>query len=320
MITIDINKLLEEGFSQSEMTAWDECPEAWYRGYAERLYLPGQISWPLLYGDAAHKNIEYFHREGHRPKEIVMLQIPNDMEGMLSAEQEAELQHWNAVLSAQMERYFIHYADDAETLELLLEGTEQVLETVFHGIRLRGKIDMMMKRSTNFGIMDTKTTSRYSPDILNGWYYKFQFMFYPWLTWRALGKKISEFGVDVIVKPALRLKQNESVESFHARIKADMIQEPDKYFKRIWLPLVKGSLEVFEETLLKPKLNRIKALTNVTQPDILNLLTRNRNTNNCSRIGRTCQFLPLCQNGESERFRYRAKEYKHTELDTQTFE
>ncbi len=318
LIVID-ESTFDQGFSQSEITTWDECPEKWYRGYNQRLHLPG-ISWPLLYGTAVHKNLE-LHYQGELRERcgdgdgFAMLQIPDGI--FPTAEQDADLRYWNLILQAQMERYFVHWAAADEALDVIPEGTEQIMETEFMGVKLRGKIDMMFRPKKGAIVLrDHKTSSRYSPDLMDSWYYKFQFMFYVWLARRVTGMKINEFEVNLIVKPQLRLKKDESVESFAARCKADMIQEPDKYFKRIPLPLMKGCLEEFETNVLIPKILRIKALTDVTQSAILPLLVRNRNTNNCSRIGMTCPFIPLCVHGEKEKFRYQTRQYKHEELDT----
>ncbi len=310
-IVIDVSTF-DQGFSQSEITTWDECPEKWYRGYNQRLHLPG-ISWPLLYGTAVHKNLER-HYMGE-DLDFAMLQIPDGI--FPTAEQDADLYYWNSILIAQMERYFQYWAEQDETLDVIPEGTEQIMETEFMGVKLRGKIDMMFRPDKKKIVLrDHKTSSRYSPDLLESWHFKFQFMFYVWLARRVTGMKINKFEVNLIVKPQLRLKKEESVESFAARCKADMIQEPDKYFKRIPLPLMKGCLEEFEQNILIPKILRIKALTDVTQSAILSVLVRNRNTNNCSRIGMTCPFIPLCVHGEKERFRYQTRQYKHEELDT----
>lgn len=297
------------------MTTWDECSERWYRQYNERLRLPGTVAWPLVYGTAVHATLESYYKTGVVPTEFASLQIPSDV--IMTADDEIEQEYWNAVLQVQMRRYFAYYNDDFQNLSVIPEMTEQVLETVFDGIKLRGKIDLGHRPKKGIvAQMDHKTSGRWSPDILNGWYFKFQFMFYPWLAQRATGIKVNEFTVNAIIKPSIRVKKDESLGAFAARLEGDMIQDPTKYFKRVYLPISKGFFERFETEILQPKLNRIKALTSPTQSAILPSLVRNLNTNHCVRIGLgSCPYLPLCTHGEAERFRYRVKPIKHEELD-----
>jgi hypothetical protein len=133
------------------------------------------------------------------------------------------------------------------------------------------------------------------------------------------GRKITKFTVNGLKKPELRIGKTESIETFVSRIRQDMIQTPEKYFKRIPMDRIAGSMEHFEERVLRPKLNRIRLLTEAsTSGIVLESLARNQNTGNCVKYGSTCQFMPICQHGfKLEGFQYTRREHKHEELETE---
>jgi hypothetical protein len=140
-------------------------------------------------------------------------------------------------------------------------------------------------------------------------------MFYTWLLTKAKGIIPKTLMVDAIKKPAQRRKKEESTVALVSRIRAEMIQEPAEYFQRIPLMMYKNTLDTFERLILVPKINRIRYLTGDNASAIVELLTRNKNTESCFNYGSVCPYLPLCLHGDkAERFRYTEREHKHVEL------
>ena len=298
--------------TQSEISLWDDCPEKWYRAYAQQLELKNaKPSWSLIYGTAVHQVIDDWWQGKTIDFANLQLDIPTNC--ILDADDEAEKQYYTALLRIQMARYTTYYQDDKKDLKII--SNEQILSLPYEGFILKGKIDRVWKDKKKVVLCDTKTAGRISMETYEGWHFKFQFMFYVWLLFKCTGQKVDELIVDAVVKPALRRKQNESVQDLHGRILSDMIQEPKKYFQRVPLTIYKGTLERFEEEILRPKINRLKLLTSNTDSAIVDVLTRNKNTNNCHKYGTTCSFLPLCVHGPgAEMFRYVKRDIKHVEL------
>ena len=288
---------------------WDECPEKHHRRYRELLEPKNaKPNWALLYGSAIHNAIDQWNKH-----EVVTLQIELPEGIILDGEDEVLLEYWQGVLEVQMERYMIYYAEDFENHEVIMN--EEVLRTEFMGITLEGKIDRVWRMGKKIVQVDTKTVSSLDKDKYDGWHFKFQFLFYTWLLAKAKGIVPNEVWVDAIKKPAQRRKKEESTPALIQRIRQEMIQNPQDYFMRIPLLMHKGTLERFEKEILVPKINRIRYLTNDPAPAIVDVLTRNKNTESCHNYGSTCPYLPLCLHGDkAERFRYTEREHKHVEL------
>jgi len=299
-----------EGFTQSEICTWDDCAEKWYLGYNHNLEIKGGFEWHFVYGDAVHETLENFYKFG--TEEVAALQFPEGT--LLTSAQEYERDMWQGILEVQMERYFHRYQDDLEVFSPWV--VEKEVEVEFEGVKLRGKIDLgydVDGGETNI-LSDHKT---YGVEDYEGWNFRFQFMFYIWLAQKAFNRKVRKFIVNGIKKPQLRQGKKESLPTFVTRIRQAHIQEPEKYFVRHTLPTIKQSMEHFEERVLRPKLERIKLLTQEGTSDIvIESLVRNQNTNNCVKYGRACEFLPICKHGyKSPSQFYTQRPNKHRELN-----
>lgn len=295
------------GFTQSEIGTWDDCAEKWYLGYNQLLEKIGGFEWHFVYGDGVHASLEHFYRTG--TMEVATLQFPEGVN--LTAAQEIERDMWQMILKVQMERYAEYYKDDLEAWDIW--AVEEVLEYEWEGVKLRGKLDLGFDSDAIPSISDHKS---FGMDDYEGWNFRFQFMFYWWLARKVTGRKIRKFMVNGVKKPQLRLKKDESVASFGVRVLQDMIQVPDKYFVRVNLTSMKHSMEHFEERVLRPKINRIKLLTQEGTPAmIVESLVRNQNSHNCVNYGSSCPFLPICKHGNiREGHFYRRRADKHVEL------
>lgn len=299
------------GFTQSEIGVWDDCAEKWYLGYNHRLQRRGGFEWHFVYGDAVHETLANFYRDGS--EEIASLQFPEGT--VLTAEQELERVKWEAVLRVQMEQYFAYRQDDLAAWSPW--AVEEVIETEFEGVKLRGKIDLGHRvDGDDVDILTDHKT--FGLDDYEGWQFRFQFMFYIWLVQRATGRKIKQFMINGIKKPQLQWTKKETLQGFAVRVRQAMIQEPAKYFQRHPMHMIKHSMEHFEERVLRPKIERIKLLTQATTPaTIVESLARNQNSHHCVAFGSCCEFLPICKHGASrEQHFYQRRDHKHSELAT----
>lgn len=303
------------GITQSEMSTWDDCAEKWYLGYNHMLQRKGTWARYFVYGDAFHRAMEQFYTDG--TETYPYLKVPSD--AILTGEDEFWLDLWQRILTVQLRRYYAYYQDDLTMWTPILN--EEIVNVEWEGVRWSGKIDLgiEIKGCKGAALIDHKSAARFDMATLQGWEFRFQFMFYLWLAEKHTGQKFSRFVVNGLKKPELKLGKTESVDTFVSRIKQAMIQEPDKYFRRIPLERMSGSMEHFEERVLRPKLHRLRLLTEpTTSAIILESLARNQNTGNCVKYGRICQFMPICQNGfKLEGFQYTRRESKHEELEAE---
>lgn len=305
-----------EGLTQSEMQTQDNCGEKWYLGYNLMLARKQKFSWALTYGSWIHAALEEFYAsKGKRWK--VDATIPKATLRTLSLENQAKYEYWQKLAKLQMDIYASHYKGDFKFFRV--ESIEEKVDYTFDGVRLKGMIDLFVYSNGHKGyyVVDHKTTSRLDKTTVDGWDFRLQFMFYCWLASKLWPKKpVRGFFINAIKKPALRQGEAESTVQFLQRVQTDMLANPEKYLYRDRLILKKDDLAHFEETILQPKLERVKLLMNPKIPDSVKfVMLRNKNTDHCTHYGQPCEFLPICKNGmEVEQHAYKVRENKHEEL------
>lgn len=300
------------GFTQSEISTHDDCAEKWYLGYNHLLRKRGSWADYFVYGDAIHETLKHYYSTGE--EQIATLQLPDDV--IVTGEVAAKLEYMQAIVNVMMERYFHFYKDDLKIMEISL--CEEVVEFEFEGLKLLARIDLLFQTigDPTYILSDHKSSAREESYSFAGYQFRFQFMFYFWIVQKAYEIQIDKFLVNHIKKPALRQGKNESLQAFIARVRADMVQVPEKYFQRTWLPMIKGSMEHFEQRVLRPKIERLKLLTQATTPaSIVEVIARNQNTGACTQYGHCCPFMQICQDGfKRAGHQYVTRENKHEEL------
>lgn len=305
---------LSEGFTQSEMTTLDNCGMLWNWRYNLGLRLKNTFSWALVVGSACHDCIEQMLAKHSAEFTLAPFQYP---EGTLLTPAEKEKEYyWQCVVQAMMEAWAVYHKDDFNR-EYTMKDIEMELDIVWMGLRLRGKLDWKMQYDDGSKyIVDWKTCSRLDKSMAEEWDFRFQFMFYPWAA-KQMGMDINGFMPSAIKKPELRQKIGESVETFAARVRFDMISDPEKYFYRELLPLTDGAMKHFETQVLAPKVARLQLLANPdpSLSDLQRAIAHNMNTDYCQRYGRPCDFIRLCRHGwDTYGFEYEQRQNKHDEL------
>lgn len=318
LLEFEINPdIVDDGFTQSETTLWDNCGEAWYLRYNMMLSKKNQFSWALTYGSWIHDALEGFYKSGGKLKQW---NPKVDLSLLKKLKQDEMESYWKAVGQAQVDVYFNHYKNDFKHFDINPKLVETIIETEYQGVRLKGMVDLPVKLDGGYYIMDHKTTSRIDKKVLMGWDFRFQFMFYVWLAkrqWPDL--KIKGFIPNAIKKPEIKLKVNESHFEFAERVRMDMRDRCELYFWRDTCIIKKDDMDHFEREILQPKIDRLKFMLDTKVPDKYKAaIVRNKNTDHCLRYGQPCEFLPLCQHGFAiEGFQYKRREVKHEELDAE---
>jgi len=309
-----IGRTMSEGCTQSEITTFDNCAMLWLWRYGMLLRRKGSMSWASIYGTAAHSTWEQMYATKGQRWSPAALKIPADV--VMTVERQKQKEYWEGVLDVQMRKYAEYYKDDFTLWNI--KDIEVDVDVVFEGLRLRGKIDLTFtEHDGRFWLLDFKTTSRLDLPTVLGWDFRFQFMFYLWLaTLQLKDVKFAGYYINALKKPSIKVKQNEALPTYLGRLEGEMGAEPDKYYYRSRLLLTSTSLSYFESNVLRPKLERIKLLTNPNISDtVKESLCGNMNTDHCQRYG-ACEFLPLCEHGyDLESFQYEERRAKHEELE-----
>lgn len=304
---------ISEGFTQSEFSTMS-CMQKWNYSYNQLLVKPGVDKMYFMVGSAMHDFLEQFYSTKGERANVATLQFrEHDIPSMKDLE---KIDYWNKVLPAMMEAYAIHYKDDP--IRWTIISTERELDVMYRGYRLRGKIDLTgyLKKNQNW-IWDHKSAFRLDLSLVAGWDFRFQFMFYIWL--ESLNNPefpLKGYVVNAVKKPELRVKKTESLESFAARVREDMIIDPDKYFYRSEYPITKGALAHFQKEVVDPKIDIIDFIVHNPGHPVAKAMMINKNTDECQKWGGgPCPYIELCRHGESMKTLYVEKEVKHLELN-----
>ena len=317
-LTLKSNELvnwrtLAEGFTQSEFDEMGRCSQKWNWRYNHMLEKQGYVSFPLMVGTGFHDSMEQFYLSPDRVT-VATLQLG---EGAIPSLQDiTDLDYWNHVLPAMVKAYCIYYRDDRNRWKIL--SVEEELDVTYDGFRLRGKIDLNIDDGDAEWTVDHKTVSRLDKDVVAGWDFRFQFMFYLWLKQISRpNPNLKGYYINAVKKPELRIKKTESVPAFAQRVFEDMTQNPDKYFYRDRYQITSEMLTHFERTVVRHKLAKLKAVLDPNTPiDLARAIIQDKNTSECQTFsGAVCPYLELCRFGyEKMGFLYSKKTYKHLEL------
>lgn len=309
---------LSQGFTQSEITTLDNCGEKWYLDYNLRLKPRNHLSWPLTYGSWIHSALEEWYATKGKSWDLKIDHAPLFK---LTQAQQAEWEYYEKLAHVQMEVYTSYYKGDFEMFEVYdQEWVERVVEYEFEGILLKGLVDVTLvsKKLGKLIMVDHKTTSRIDRNTLEGWDFRFQFMFYVWLIRKAFPDlKLTRIMPNAIRKPRLKQTQKETLDGLMNRIRLDMLNRPEEYFYREILPMRKDALKRFEQEILRPKLQRLQILKNGPKEAQI-AIARNKNTDNCLRYGAPCPYFSICKQGEMNKLLYETRNQKHEELEIES--
>lgn len=295
----DISQSIEMGVSQSEVSTYDLCH---YRWYLERVKMLTSLKpeFILTVGTSFHSGMDWMYRT--KGKKIGVPPLEFNKFAKLTPDEEEEAEYWHKVLSILIEVYRLHYADDFDG-SLKIISLEQVLRSSIEGILFCGAIDLLALSNGASTIWDHKTKGIKAKDssATDEWKTRFQFLLYT-LMWNRLhpDQKVRYFLVNVIHKPALRLKKGENVQAFYRRLKSDVADRRTDYFKREKFPLTPNILQAFMDNFLRPKIANFKLLQTVKpQTREYEALVLQRNSAACWSYGRQCPFYAHCHNGRS---------------------
>lgn len=313
---------IASGFTQSELSMFDECAFKWNLRYNNLLEKRDQFNWPFFVGTSWHRfqqnwriALGKYDTSLFTPPEIPK-NIPRD------SEFEQTLEYWSEVLPTYQKEYAKFYRGEETLVHLIIE---KELSAEFLGFKLRGMLDLAYDKSDKRYILDFKSTSSAWLISPNGWHFKLQFMLYCWLMiknypgWK--GKQF-EFKLDIMQKPGLKQTQKENWAQHIQRVQKDIASRPEYYFTRQTQLITPDAIERFELEVLTPKLERLimardhKFILKTLKHLLLDspILT-NKNTNACNMFGKQCEFFEVCEKGwDAGKFFFEQRKEKHQEL------
>ncbi len=192
-----------------------------------------------------------------------------------------------AMAEALILPYMDHYPEDFT--QKRWEGVESEFANDWNGFLLRGKMDGIYQVKKSYWLLETKTKSRIEEGTLSdALAFDFQNLFYLLNAEIMLGKPIKGVLYNIVRRPSLRQKQLETMGEFCARIKQDVLDKPEHYFKRFEIVYDKDTRKQFAQEL-KWKLRDFKAWSRGEIPTY-------KNETACTAKW-TCRYLSACASG-----------------------
>ncbi len=237
--------------TQSELSSLGLCPLNWDFKY-NRLLRPKKKNIKLALGSAVHAGVEAFYNRHPDPIKVVQdfcqKVLDEADEAGLHIDEEYEVTLAKAL--SLMKAYLRRYASDHDIYNVLAVESKFRIHLV-DDIFITGKIDRTMteKETGAFLPTETKTAATFDTDV-NKLMLDFQVSVYAWAFMKQLGLNHVNMLYDVIIKPMLRQKKDETTAEYLARIENAINEDPNRYFVRTKVHRSRHEIQRTEEELV----------------------------------------------------------------------
>lgn len=286
---------IKEGFTQSELSMFDECSMKWNFKYNNLLERADTFNWALWIGQTWH-NFQEKWRVSKGSFDVTKCSPPILPQNIIrDSEFEKWYEYWMMVMPAYQMAYASLYREEATDEYMLIE---QELTMELLGYKIRGKIDLAS--SKYMFIRDFKSTVSAWLISPQGWHFKLQFMTYCWLmakNYPVWGKTKFKFQLDMMQKPGLKQTKADATWAGHIRrVCADVKERASEYYlSRQQVEILPEQIRRFETFVLMPKITKLHLA--IENPELAVAIVTNPNTNACNAYGRQCEFFELCEKG-----------------------
>jgi len=203
--------------------------------------------------------------------------------------------HFNTLLCVEYFKYWNEKYFGENKFEIV--GVENSFDIVLpSGIRLRGKMDGILSKDSEYYLLEHKTKSRMDTETIQKTLkINIQCLVYIIACYQQTGLIITKIAYDVIRKPGIRKKNGENYIAFSNRCIAEVKVQPDYYFKMFYQDISIESIDTFY-TQLDVLLERyLKWSLQHPEMDL-------KNTHTCSNMFGTCEYLDYCTSNERDHY------------------
>lgn len=193
---------------------------------------------------------------------------------------------------AMIHAYAEYYGDDDEWNCPDVESWIQVPNWPVKGIRFNGRLDAVVEIARRgLALTETKTGTRLDPNRWSLTPFEVAAVMYAYAYKTMFGK--APFGVlwDWVRTPSIRVKADEGIDEFSARLQADMLKRPLEYFSREIVPFGPKDIELGEWEQREAAMDLITDYQLYVRGPDVGLF--HRRSENCLRYG-ACEYLQLC--------------------------
>lgn len=316
-----MSRPVDNGLSNSEKSTFLTCRRKWYWQFEKKYEVLGTPT-PFLVGGAMHKILAEFYSTGENVDvdaivgEVFKPVLSGEDGRFLSPEQLEDIEKQRVMTLGMGRAYLQMYHGDLEkwtVLKAVVDGQEQPLIETAARFRINQNwwmyftADLVVQYEGKPWVVEHKTTSVIDPGYVARLSLDDQVSTYMLGVERAYGIKPVGVIYNVMMKPRIRQKQKETRDEYLARVLALYQESPTEYLYRAPVLRSEQDMEVFthELNLFTGELEHAKAVNFYP-----------KNTMACTGFRGTCQYMPLCIEGEeaaSDRFRIRPNRSQYAE-------
>lgn len=286
-------------FSASKIRQFLSCEKKYEYKYVDGL-LPRTYQRALEFGSIGHKFLENWYTHLKDGGEFNLKAISEtiktdrgleDFDSFTTQAFETDLYTVHGMIAA----YTKFYENDPKQWEIL--AVEQLIDYAqsFEGIHLRGIPDLVVKeRNSDFvWIIDHKFLAQITQGLLKKLPLDIQVHMYLKMVKQYINKLYPELKIrgviyNIVRKPGIRQKKDESLEAFQLRLFKDYSDRPEEFFFREYVIVTEHNIAMFEEFMtniaidMKRKHSTGKFIQNVFA---------------CDQYGE-CPYIELCLRGK----------------------
>lgn len=292
------------GISQSALMRFLAC-----RKKAQLIregWKPLQKAHALRFGSIWHSFLEHLYSQKAPISEITLATIRRKIEDeylanetLADSEMIEQTEHDLAVCYILAKRYVLYYEKDFTQRDWQLP--ESKVEVKYKNYKLLAYIDNLYKIRKELWILETKTKSKISESLMDTLHFDFQSFYYLHICYLKYKQFPKGVVYNIVRKPQIYRRKNESDREFLARLDADVASRPDWYFNRYEISIGFQDYKQWLKEDLDPLLKEYSNWNKKGSPSY-------KNTNMCEHKYGRCEFLPICSMGDYSQFENTKKE------------
>lgn len=252
--------LYKDGITYSLLCKFDECPERFRKRVVEGWSESG-LQEGLEFGNAFHLCLEKYPQAPERVTQ--QYQQTRYENNSVEPHQREEFEKLLAMVEGAVHGHNKFWEQDSQTMSWV--SREKTFDVPYHidgkVIRLRGKIDGVYREnrdSNRLWIFETKTKSDIDHDGLHRTLNQdLQTMMYCLAVEAEYQEPVSGVLYNVIRRPSIRPRKDETLVQFVARCKADYLSRPDFYFHRWEISFSRNDVELWRTRSFEPLIRKL---------------------------------------------------------------
>lgn len=310
-------------WTASSLRLFRRCRRKFFWSYMVRLE-PRTKSVPLWVGTLFHEGLARWYRNRRAPMANIVrniltpaLQEARERADLYGQSDYDKLSHGLETLGGMLQGYALYYGDERGGWVYDRRLVERELTVEFPAFDFTGKVDLLfVDKRGRLGLVDHKTTSRIDPTMYERLPLDTQMRAYVMLAEQCLDKPVYQVVYDVVRKPSLRRKTDETAADFDNRLAAVYYTQPRDYFHRTDVILSHDDIDAFIHELHQTHAE-YQAIVDGEYGDPRDPRTWNIDDSECTAYFRLCPYFLLCTTGldRGTARGYTQRETLHAELD-----